>query len=124
MVKQTGKRELLYSDEFKLNVIGEYLEGGVSKYSLFKKYGISSSSFYQWLRTFVPDYERQSIGAEVMKKEEKDRGNEVERLKKELAKKELELKRAEMRADFYQTMVDVAERMFEIDIKKKVGGSR
>jgi hypothetical protein len=53
----------------------------------------------------------------------KDRSDseEIRELRQQLRKKELELKKEKMRADFYETMVDVAEEQFNISIRKKAG---
>lgn len=65
-----------------------------------------------------------------MKKEDKEcvpaEGlvTEVARLKKELKEAKLALYQAQMRAEVYDTMIDVAEEMFKIPIRKKAGTKR
>lgn len=45
-------------------------------------------------------------------------------LKKELKEAKLALYQAQMRAEVYDTMIDVAEEMFKIPIRKKAGTKR
>lgn len=65
-----------------------------------------------------------------MKKKEKESlpgeglATEVARLEKELKETKLALYQAQMRADVYDTMIDVAEEMFKIPIRKKAGTKR
>lgn len=116
-----------YSRELQLSIVSEYLSGGISKYALCKKYNIPSSSILnKWLRTFVGE---ETIGS-FMKKEDKGSvpaeglSTEVARLKKELKEAKLALYQAQMRAEVYDTMIDVAEEMFKIPIRKKAGTKR
>lgn len=116
-----------YSKELQLSIVSEYLSGGISKYALCKKYNIpSSSSLNNWLRTFVGE---ETIGSDMKKKEKESLpgeglASEVARLEKELKEAKLALYQAQMRADVYDTMIDVAEEMFKIPIRKKAGTKR
>lgn len=105
----------VFSKEFKLRVVEEYLSGSFTKYSICKKYDIDMSTFSPWLRTFAPD----SYDPSDMAKQ--DENEQIKELKRLLRQKELELTETRMRADFYQEMVDVAEDMFHIEIRKKAG---
>lgn len=107
-----------FSDEFKLCVVGEYLSGSASAFSLCKKHSISSGLLYGWIHTFAPEHKFEPTIMST--KKDSDAANVAE-FKKVLRQKELELKREKMRADFYETMVDVAEEQFNIPIRKKVG---
>ena len=46
---------------------------------------------------------------------------EIKRLKTEKARLESDLRMAEMKADLYNEMIDVAEKMYDIPIRKKAG---
>lgn len=123
MCKKRGKYQN-YSDDFRMSIVKEYLSGGISKYALCKKYSIpSSSTLNSWLRIFVGD----STTDSPMKRKEadaplaEDLSAEVARLKKELKDAKLALYQSQMRADAYDTMIDVAEDMFKIPIRKKAG---
>lgn len=107
-----------FSDEFKLRVVEEYLTGSVSAFSLCKKHSIGSSLLCGWIHSFAPEYKLEPA---IMSSKKSSDSATVAELKKVLRQKELELKREKMRADFYETMVDVAEEQFNIAIRKKTG---
>ena len=56
-----------------------------------------------------------------MAKSKESENTEIHELKKRLQQKEAELSKEKMRADFYNSMIDVAEDMFNIPIRKKAG---
>ena len=72
-----------------------------------------------WIRKFVGDDKNENS----MKKAEspKSESEEITRLKRELKEAKLALYQERMRADSYDTMIDVAEEMFKIPIRKKAG---
>lgn len=113
--KSTPHRK--FSDEFKMDLVMRALSGEVSKYSLCVENGIETSMLYRWISTFAPDKckEEEAVAKKGTESEE------VERLRRQLRQKEVELKKEKMRADFYETMVEVAEEQFNIVIRKKAG---
>ena len=57
-----------------------------------------------------------------MKNKPKDsQAEEIKALREEILELKEKLHQETMRADFYDTMVDVAEEMFNIEIRKKAG---
>ncbi len=56
-----------------------------------------------------------------MKKEITPTPEDYAKLQAEVARLQKALKDANMRAEFYDTMIDVAEEMFKIPIRKKAG---
>lgn len=117
MVKQIRSNRK-YTEAFRISVVQEYLSGGMSKYALCKKYSIPQAcTLTAWLRKFVGEEEKEC----PMKKEKVTESEEVIRLKRELKEAKLALYQEKMRADLYDTMIDVAEEMFKIPIRKKAG---
>lgn len=107
-----------FSDEFKLSVVKSFVSGASTQYSLCKKYSLSRTSIRNWVRILAPDYKPTTADYNMVKKSESE---EIQSLKRALREKELELSREKMRADFYETMVNVAEKQFNIEIRKKAG---
>lgn len=106
-----------YEPTFKYDVVQEYLSGS-SKNSLCKKYSIPSRIVLtRWIRKFVGEENRNPMS----KQEAINESEEIRRLKKELKETKLALYQAQMRADAYNTLIDVAEEMFQIPIRKKAG---
>lgn len=106
-----------FSDAFKMDVVDDYLQSGVSLRAICKKYSIWSSNLHNWIRIFAPE----SIELEVTMSKKRDENEEILHLKRLLQQKELELKREKMRADFLDEMIDVAEETFQIPVRKKAG---
>jgi len=123
-----NKRETrIYSTSFKRKVIEEYLNTGVAKIYLIKKYGIrSKGGFQKWMRdlgytdiyrkegylhpnsipTLSPKKEKSSPAKE---QSQDSRIRELERL----------LEDEQLRSEAYSRMIDIAERDYKISIRKK-----
>lgn len=107
-----------HDESFKMSVVSEAISGNNSQRSICKKYSLCPGVLYQWIRTFAPSYE---LTDSFMKKKPASVNEEILSLRRALQQKELELKKATMRADFYNEMIDVAEDMFNIPIRKRAG---
>lgn len=105
--------------DFKLSVVKAFISGESTQYALCKKHSLSRTSIRNWVRIFAPEYKPTQGDYDMSKKPTES--EEVRALKRQLRQKEIELKREKMRADFYETMVDVAEEQFNITIRKKAG---
>lgn len=113
------KGRKVYDTAFKFAVIEEYFSGDLSLNDFCKKKSLDRGTFNYWLLTFAPEGDK-----DMGKEKECSESEEIRELKRQLRQKELELKKEKMRADFYETMVDVAEEQFNIDIRKKAGTKR
>jgi transposase len=115
-----------FTDEFKHQVVQEYLETDLSQVELQKKYGIKgSSSILNWMRKFglkEPSEDQIKI-RQVMSKETEKTSHEREL---EAKVKELEklLEHEKLRTLALDTMIDIAERELKISIRKKSGAKR
>ena len=129
-------------DEEKRQIVEEYLSGLVPRASIEKKYKIRGhSSILNWIRQFEKEELYLQIRAKEMnrpidelsllKLENQQLHSRVRMLELELKSKntnsgsDVELKKrvdfAEMKADAYDTMIDIAEEKFGIKIRKKAG---
>ena len=102
---------------------------GLPLRSISKKIGLSKSTVWRMLRTFDPEN-----GYEVEDMEEKDRSDksksreqqlveEIARLKAELKETRKELDLQNLRADVLDEMINIAERKFEIKIRKNLASN-
>ena len=116
MAEVQGKRKHLSIEEQESIIRAYYLEGA-SKNSLVKKYQSSFSAVLRVIRNFAASNDKSAL---LMKNKPVD--NQAEKIKA-LQQEVLDLKKKlydeTMRADFFETMVDVAEDMFDIAIRKK-----
>lgn len=111
------KKPVYYSKEFKLQVVGEYLQGA-RMCDLLRKYSINGySTLLPWIRTFA--------GKPIvhkMKKEESEK--EIEALRKQLKLKDSELRFEKDRNHALNTLIDIAEEELKIEIRKKSGAKQ
>ena len=111
----------VYSDAFKWRVVQEVLGGRLDKEEARKVYGIrSNSAILYWMRKFSGNTQyRTNRKVGIFADMPKDK--EVNELKEKIARLEQELRSANLRADLWQQMIEVAEKNLHIDIKKKPG---
>lgn len=107
------------SEELKLEVVRDYLLNGIDQCQIAKQYGISQQSVSRIIRIFAASNDKSAL---LMKNTTTDnQAEEIKALRAEILELKKKLHQETMRADFYDTMVDVAEEMFNIEIRKKAG---
>lgn len=113
------KRPQYFSDSFKLGVIQRVISGELTKEQARIHYGIGgSSAILNWMRKF--GYTSDSTHPIPMnKKPLDDHPSDPIELKKQLKHTQKLLEREQQRSEFYQTMIDIAERELGISIRKK-----
>jgi transposase-like protein len=106
-------------DDLKLEIVCDYLLNGVDQYKIAKEYGISQQSVSRIIRNFAASNDKSAL---LMKNRPTDsQADEIKALREEVLELKKKLHSETMRADFYDTMIDVAEEMFNIEIRKKAG---
>jgi transposase-like protein len=106
-------------DELKLEIVGDYLLNGIDQCQIAKDYGISQQSVSRIIRNFAASNDNSAL---LMKNRPTDsQADEIKALREEIMELKKKLHSETMRADFYDTMIDVAEEMFNIEIRKKAG---
>ena len=101
-----------------MEIVREYhLEGEQSQRALARKYGIGQTTVSDILRNFAAENDKSALL--MGKKTTTSESEEIKALRKEVLDLKKQLYHEKMRADFYDTMVDVAEEMFGIEIRKK-----
>lgn len=115
---RNGKKRI--SHEVKMEIVREYhLDGQHNQSALARKYGIGLVTVHDILRNFAAENDKSAL---LMGKHMTDSLSEENKaLRKEVLELKEQLYHEKMRADFYDTMVDVAEEMFGIEIRKKAG---
>ena len=106
-------------EELKVEVVRDHLLNGIDQCQIAKNYGIAQQSVSRIIRTFAASNDKSAL---LMKKKPTDSlAEENKALREEILELKKKLHQETMRADFYDTMVDVAEEMFNIEIRKKAG---
>lgn len=127
-IKKREKQNNRYCPSLKRKIAKEYLSGRASYSILAEENGLRDKSvvreFVKWYRQKLksnPNYETKIENLEQSKKTEeildKDVSLELKRLKKELRQSELEV-------EMLETIIDIAETRFEIEIRKKSGAKQ
>ena len=118
--KPKGKRSWFrLPDELKPEVVRDYFLNGISQCQIAKKYGIAQQSVSRIIRNFAVSNDKSAL---FMKNRPTDsQADEIKALREEVMELKKQLHNETMRADFYDTMIDVAEEMFNIEIRKKAG---
>jgi transposase-like protein len=106
-----------FSDSEKLRVIEEHLSGA-SIYSLTKKYSLYSSQIYEWMDKYGIARNR---GKHGIVRQSSSESETIQSLRKELQVLQKTLAEERLRSVAYNKMIEVAEEMFQIEIRKKVG---
>ena len=116
MKSKHKKLQPSYSDSFKLAVVMRVANGQFTKEQARITYNIGgNSTILEWMRKFgycsEPTMDNPMTTA--------DDKSESEQLKKKVQQLEKQLHNERIRSEFYQTMIEVAERELGISIEKK-----
>ena len=127
-IYQTQKKEQYYD-----KVIEARLLNGYSVRRLTKIFPLSKHTIERWIANFAEDNPEVPImGKRVAKprpvivepEQRQELPDDVQALQAELARVKEELRKEKLRADAYDTMIDIAEDMFKVPIRKKAGAKR
>lgn len=123
MTKDNQKK---FTDEFKLRVLSDYYESGMSKNFIAHKWGLSSNSVIsKWQKFWPIDSKELSLPSEIISTYRmggKDRGKtDEEILQSRIAELERSLQMERMRCRSLEKVIEIAEREEGISILKKDG---
>lgn len=133
MSVEKGKRGVVkhprYSESFKLKVLKDYLESGLSRKAVSLKYKLKDASIIShWVRKFgidkscIKKEETTSVPHRELKSErELELEFRVKELEKRLSEKEREVSIEKLRTRALDTLIEVAEEQLHIQIRKKAG---
>lgn len=115
------KNDMTFSTK-QLDLLRDFYVSNLPIYKFAAENSIARSTFMRWVRIF--EHSNPEI-AQCMKKERSVTSSEesaaITALRLENERLRSELKHEKMRAHAYDTMIDVAEEMFNIPIRKKAG---
>ena len=111
-----------YSMSFKLGVVAEIETGLISTTDAKKKYGIQSrSTVVSWLRKYGTfDWENQTTSNMPKSKEQRlmELEAKVKLLERQKATLENQVERSDKKAIIFDMMIDIAEKEYNISIRK------
>ena len=100
---------------YQLELLGDFYRSNFSVSRFAQEKGIARITFWRWVRIFEDS--NPEISA-YMKKHKSPKSSEES---SSITALRAELKDAKMRAHAFDTMIDVAEEMFNLPIRKKAG---
>ena len=118
------EEQRLYFDE----VIRLHYEEGYGEDKISRLLPVGHTTASRWIAIFAKEKGKVS-GSKDMKKPQtlrpsQDQSKEVEALQKRVKELEAQLRHAEIKAEFYDEMINVAEAKFKIPIRKKAGAKQ
>lgn len=117
----TKKRELYYDRVIKL-----YQEEGLNYERISKIIPVSSDTISNWIRTFVAENQSSVCMAKTNHPQRvpsvgSSENADIKTLQSEIALLKKQLAHETLRADAYDELINVAEKQFNISIRKKAG---
>jgi transposase-like protein len=106
-----------YSAAFKQKVVKEIEEGMISIAEASRIYEISQQSLYNWIRDFGKDH----LIGKVVWVQKRDEVDKIKKLEAEKRQLEAALARANLDKFCLESLIEVAEETYGIDIKKNSG---
>ncbi len=119
-----------YTDEFKLKVIHEVLNGKLSKEEAREKYGLRGKSLVlNWMRSFgyspkLPKKSKLSLPSLKRSVPDKNIKVELQGLEAEKSAMEQKLKLLQLKLEGYEIMLKIGKEKFGIDLEKKPGAKQ
>ena len=121
----TKRERSHYSDDFKLKVLSDYYNSGMSKGLIGRKWGVDRCSISNWQKRWPIDSKELSLSAEIISTYHmggKDSGKSDDRILQErIASLERSLQMERMRCRALEKVIEIAEREEGISILKKDG---
>lgn len=115
------EKQRMYYDE----VIRLHFEEGYGTDRIENILPIGHSTASRWINNFVAENGKEyPMKKKIASDTATNSASEVERLKNEIAILQGQLKYQQMRAEAYDTMIEIAEKKFKIEIRKKSGAKQ
>jgi transposase len=105
-----------FSEEFKKQKVKELEKNMVTISELCKEYEVSSTSVYKW----IYKYSMKAKKGEIQIVERKSDTRKIAELKERIKELELIVGQKQLKIDFQEKMIEIAEETFQIEIKKKL----
>lgn len=119
----TLKQEMYFDEVIRLHFEEGYGEDRISQIL-----PVGHSTASRWIAIFAKEkgkiFRRTDMQKPQISKPSTKDSNDVEALQKRIKELETQLKEAEIKAEFYDRMIDVAEAKFRIPIRKKAGAKQ
>ena len=118
--KMTRKERHLryFSEEFKRKKVSEIDRNLVSVAEVSQEYQVSRTAIYEWLYK----YSRMRKKEEKQVVESESDSKKIQQLREQLKELERIIGEKQIKLDFQDKMIELAEKTYKVDIKKKFSG--
>ena len=100
-------------------IIAEYFRGGKSYRDLGKKYGVSQTAIYKWVKAVKPPNQRMA-----RKRKEENGPVSTQQMSTEVEALQAELLKTKLQNKLLSAMLDIGKEQYGIDLRKKSGTKR
>lgn len=111
------RRRRSFSIDFKAQKVRELEQKITTITELRKEYEVSDTTIYRWLRQFSITYMK---GVKTIVEAESDT-RKIAELKAQIAELEMVVGQKQIQLEFKDKMIELAEDVYKVDIKKKFG---
>lgn len=108
------QKKRVYSDDFKRELVSLFESGKYSVLQLSRLYGVSDVSLYNWIYKFSTFNEK---GIRIVEMKESS-ANKLKALEQKVKELEQIVGQKQIKIDFLEKMIELAQDDFKIDIKK------
>ena len=106
-----------FSESFKKKIVRDYEQNLITIAEISKEYKVTRTAIYKWIYAFSSHYKRglrQVIEPMSDSKKIKELRDKIKELEQLVGRKQIEI-------EFKNKMIELAEELYNIDIKKKFG---
>ena len=123
-LKATFRVQRKWTEEEKLQIVRVCLSRVISQAEVMRRYGLSSrETLHRWINRYGERILAEELNIELVKKSlpESEPKSPEESLALRVKQLEKELREAQLKAQLYEAMIDIAEEDLKIPIRKKFG---
>lgn len=113
-IQRKLQRRRHFSDEIRRKVVREFREGKHTAAELAELYHVTQQSIYRWIHKFTPTDEPTITVVEMADSTDK----KLKDLQQKIADLEQALGQKQIKLDFYEKMIELAEEEYGLDLKK------
>ena len=107
-----------YSQEECLFYLEGYLSSSLNQGQFEKENGLTKNSIRRWFRIFGLEDKPSPVMSKKLSQTEQELHDRIYELEKKIKSLETELKRSNMARDAYDCMIDLAEKKYNIPVRK------
>ena len=108
-----------FSESFKKSIVSHYESGRYTVLELEEEFGISNPLIYRWIRKYSRYYKQGSRVIVEMKSQDQTNSE----LRSKIKDLESTVGRKQMEIDYLEKLIEISEKAFKIQIKKKEDSS-